>query len=48
MEFVSFPPGEQELLKKYLDEFPVTRIQEKRRQIREAAEQAEPGNEPPR
>ncbi|MDR1636025.1 MAG: PilZ domain-containing protein [Treponema sp.] len=41
LEFVSFPPGEQETLKKYLEEFPVTRLREKRRQIQEAVEQAE-------
>jgi hypothetical protein len=38
MEFVSFPPGEQDYLKKYLEEFPVLRLQEKRRQIQEAME----------
>jgi hypothetical protein len=46
MEFVSFPPGEQEYLKKYLDEFPILRLQEKRWRLQEAAlaEQAETGN----
>jgi hypothetical protein len=38
MEFISFPFGEQEYLKKYLEEFPMVRLQEKRRQIQEAAE----------
>jgi hypothetical protein len=40
MEFVSFPAGEQEALKKYLEEFPVVRLQAKRRQIQEAAGKA--------
>jgi hypothetical protein len=46
MEFVSFPPGEQEYLKKYLDEFPAARLREKRQRIQEAEEQAETGNGP--
>jgi hypothetical protein len=40
MEFVSFPPEEWEFLKKYLEEFPVARLREKRRQIQEAAKLA--------
>ncbi|MDR3174055.1 MAG: PilZ domain-containing protein [Treponema sp.] len=40
MEFASFPSGEQDYLKKYLEEFPVVRLQEKRQEIREAAKQA--------
>ncbi|MDR0451299.1 MAG: PilZ domain-containing protein [Treponema sp.] len=45
MEFVSFPPGEQDFFKKYLEEFPVARLREKRRQIQEEAEQESPPQE---
>jgi hypothetical protein len=48
MEFANFPSGEQEYLKKYLEEFSVARLQEKRRQIEKAAEQAETENTPSR
>jgi hypothetical protein len=48
LEFVSFPSGEQEYLKRYLEEFSVLRLREKRRQIEEAAEQAETRDDPSR